>query len=136
MKRSKSATTLIVAIAVFFVAYASVKVGRTGTSRPTEVTIQRSSSDLEVELITLRPSGCEPAEITRSRGAFVLFVDDRTGRESSTLSLVNTNGDRMKEARTTKKRSEWHDLIDLTPGVYLLVDAANSQTSCRITIQP
>lgn len=133
MKRSKSATTLIVAIAVFFVAYASVKVGRTGTSRPT---IPRSSSDLEVELITLRPSGCEPAEITRSPGAFVLFVDDRTGRESSTLSLVKTNGDRMKEARTTKKRSEWHDLIDLTPGVYLLVDAANSQTSCRITILP
>lgn len=136
MKRSKSTTTLIVGIAVFFVVYASVKVGRTGTSQPSEVTIKPSSPDLEVELISLRPSGCEPAEITRSRGAFVLFIDDRTGRESSTLSLVKTNGDRMKQARTTKKRSEWQDLIDLTPGVYLLVDAANPQTSCRITILP
>ncbi len=134
MKRSKLTSTLIIAIAAFVVVYGSVKVGRTGNSRPTET--QGPADELEVELVTLRPSGFEPTEITRPRGAFVLFVDDRTQKESSTLSLMRVSGDRMKEVRTSRKRSEWHDLIDLTPGDYLLVDADNSQMSCRITILP
>ncbi len=128
MRRSKLTSALLLAIAAFFVAYGSVKVGRTGASQP--------SDELEVELVTLRPSGFEPVEITRPRGAFVLFVDDRTQRESSTLNLMRVSGERMKEARTSKNRSEWHDLIDLTPGVYLLVDEVSSQSRCQITILP
>ena len=116
---------IIVAILVPIVAYA---------------TLQRVSSNdappSEIELITLRPSGFEPAEVTRPKGAFVLFIDDRSGREESSLVLQRVNGGQLRAIGLQRKKSEWNDVVDLTPGTYVLQDANNSELRCQITILP
>jgi hypothetical protein len=94
------------------------------------------NSQLEVELVTLRPAGFEPAEITRPKGPFVLFIDDRSGTESSSLVLKRMNNERLRAIILGRKKSDWHDVLDFAPGTYLLQDAANSELRCQITILP
>ena len=94
------------------------------------------SSQLEVELITLRPAGFEPAEITRTKGSFVLVVDDRSGTESSSLVLKRVNNERLRAISLDRKKSDWHDVLDLAPGTYVLQHAANPELRCQITILP
>ena len=90
----------------------------------------------EIELITLRPAGFEPAEITRSKGPFVLFIDDRSGRDNSSLVLQRSNGGQRRAIGLQRQKSEWNDVVDLTPGTYVLQDANNSELRCQITILP
>ena len=117
--------TAILAIGVLFVAFGSFRSNSNSNSQPAEV-----------ELITLRPAGFEPAEITRPKGAFVLFVDDRSGRDNSSLVLQRVNGERLRTVSLQRKKSEWNDVIDLTPGTYILQDANNSELRCQIKILP
>jgi len=105
-----------------------------GTTAPAGV-IQGESSNLEVELITIRPEGFEPLQITRPKGAFVLLVDDRSGREGSSLSLQRLKGERLRDLNTNRKKSEWYDLIDLPPGDYVLSDTQNPERRCQITLR-
>ena len=117
--------TAILAIGVLFVTFGSFRSNSTRNSQPAEV-----------ELITLRPAGFEPGEITRPKGAFVLFVDDRSGRENSSLVLQRVNGERVRAVSLQRKKSDWNDVVDLTPGTYVLQDANNSELRCQITILP
>ena len=98
-----------------------------------------SSNDFqpsEIELITLRPAGFEPAQVTRPKGSFVLFIDDRSGRENSSLIFQPVNGGQRRAIGLERKRSEWNDVVDLTPGTYVLQDVNNSELRCQITILP
>ncbi len=105
-----------------------VRSGRTETNL--------TSSDVEVELVTLQPYGIEPAEIERPKGPFVLLVDDRTGRETSSLTIQRVTGDRVRELKTNNRKSELYDVLDLPPGKYVLTNAATPEASCQITIHP
>ena len=125
-RRISLAVTAILAIIVPIGTYAALR-GATANSPPT--------SSLEVELITLRPAGCEPAEIIRPKDPFVLFIDDRSGKETS-LVLQRVNGERVRSVHINRKKSEWQDVLDLTPGNYVLQDATNSELRCQITILP
>jgi len=115
----------VVAILVSIVAYATVSRVSSNDSQPSEI-----------ELITLRPAGFEPAELTRPKGPFVLFIDDRSGRENSSLILQRVNGGQLRAIGIQRKRSQWNDVVDLTPGSYVLQDANNAELRCQITIQP
>lgn len=127
MRRIPSSLLAAIAIlttGVLFVTLGSLRSGPTGDS-PTEV-----------ELITLRPAGFEPSEIVRPKGAFVLFIDDRSGRENSSLVLQRVNSERLRAISLYRKKSEWNDVVDLSPGNYVLQDASNSDLRCQITILP
>ena len=119
------ALTAILIIGVLLVAFAGLRDDTTRDSQPTEV-----------ELVTLRPSQLEPAEITRAKGAFVLFIDDRSGRENSSLVLQRVNGERLRAVSVQRRKSQWNEVVDLTPGTYVLQDANNSELRCQITILP
>jgi len=97
--------------------------------------LQPTPTQLEVELVTLRPAGFEPSEITRPKAPFVLFVDDRSGKDTA-LVLQRINGERLRTINLNRKKSEWHSMIDLPPGNYVLQDAGNSELRCQITILP
>lgn len=89
----------------------------------------------EVELITLRPAGFEPAEIIRRKDPFVLFIDDRSGKETS-LVVQRVQGERLRAINLNRKKSEWSDVLDLSPGTYDLHDARNPEFRCQIIILP
>jgi hypothetical protein len=124
-RRSLLAAIAIVAVGVLFVTLASWRGGSTDNSQPAEI-----------ELITLRPAGFEPSEITRPKGAFVLFLDDRSGKDKSSLVLQRVNGERLRSINLERKKSNWNDVFDLTPGTYILQDGSNSELRCQITILP
>ena len=95
-----------------------------------------SSQATEVELITLKPAGFEPAEITRAKAPFVLFVDDRSGQDNSSLELKQLNGQRVRAVSLSRRKSNWNDVVDLAPGTYVLQDTNNAELRCQITILP
>ena len=123
--RSLFAAIAILAIGALVVTLGTLRRTSTGDSEPTEI-----------ELITLRPAGFEPAEITRPKGPVVLFIDDRSGRENSSLLLQRSNGGQLRAIGLQRKKTEWNDVVDLTPGTYILQDANNSELRCQITILP
>jgi hypothetical protein len=108
------------------------------TNTPTIVTnsFQGAADNLEVELITLRPYGFEPSEIIRPKGPFIVFVEDRSGRIDSSLSLQRLNGEHLREINISRMKSEWHDVINLPAGEYILTDSSNPESHCQITILP
>jgi|SRR5215213_2486011 len=123
--RSLVLATAILGIGFLFVTLGGFRSASTSNSQP-----------VEVELITLRPAQFEPAEITRPKGAFVLFIDDRSGKENSSLVLQCVKGERLRTVSLQRKKSEWNDVVDLTPGTYILQDANDSELRCQITILP
>ncbi len=88
---------------------------------------------VETELITLRPTGFEPAEITRPAGEFILMVENNSGKPIS-LRFARETGERLHEARVTREEPDWNELVDLRPGRYLLTEADHPKWKCRLTI--
>lgn len=90
----------------------------------------------EAELITILPSGFEPAEITRPRGKFLLVIDNRSGLGDVTWRLDREAGGRLHEVRLSGGRLHSGQFEDLPPGTYLLTEAGHLDWTCRIRITP
>ena len=88
----------------------------------------------EIEVITIRPAGFEPQEITRPKGPFGLAVENRTGLENVILRLDREGGGRLQERQVTRKELNWKQRVNLPPGTYTLTEANNPDWVCRITI--
>ncbi|MBA2704350.1 MAG: hypothetical protein H0U60_10910 [Blastocatellia bacterium] len=96
---------------------------------------QQGRERLQAELITLRPTGFEPAEITRQQGPFLLAVDNRTGTdEDLTLIVERVNGPREHEVKQMGRRIRWRKVMDLQPGDYWLKVAEHPEWACHIAI--
>jgi len=52
------------------------------------------------------------------------------------LLLQRSNGGQRRAIGLQRQKSEWNDVVDLTPGTYILQDANNSALRCQITILP
>ena len=91
-------------------------------------------SQMEAEIITITPRGFEPAEITRPKGAFILVVDNRSDLEEVNFRLGREAGDRLKEVRAPREHPDWDEVVDLTPGSYVLTEADHPDWLCRINI--
>lgn len=91
---------------------------------------------IEGEIITITRGGFEPAELTRPMGRFGLFVQNRSGLEEVTLRLDRVAGSRLREVPVPREKLDWDDVIDLTPGRYVLTEANNPDWVCNITITP
>lgn len=95
---------------------------------------QDTPAPLEAELITIRPTGFEPSEINRPPGRFFLSIEDRSGSDSSDLSLSSEAGARLLEVHTSVESPDWSDVLNLPPGTYLLTEAGHPEWVCRLTI--
>jgi hypothetical protein len=89
---------------------------------------------VEVQVITVRPRGFEPSNITRPAGIFLLAVDNRSGLDELLLRLDREAGNRVHEQRVPRKKLDWRGAFDLTPGHYVLTEANNPDWVCHITI--
>jgi hypothetical protein len=94
----------------------------------------RPIADFESELITITPHGFEPREITRPQGRFLLMIDNRSDLAATSLSLTREAGPRTHEMRVPREEPNWSDVVDLTPGRYVLTEADHSSWGCLITI--
>lgn len=95
---------------------------------------QSNRERVETELVTIRPTGFEPAEISRVQGRFLLAVDNRAGLEEVTLRLDRVAGNRLRDVKVPRRKLDWREFVDLTPGRYVLSEAAHPEWNCTITI--
>lgn len=90
---------------------------------------------VEVAVVTIRPDGFEPTEITRSKGLFFLAVENRSGLQTMQIRIDDQAGNRLQDAQMPIQKHDWHKGLDLPPGRYTLSEAYHPDWSCRITIE-
>jgi hypothetical protein len=93
-------------------------------------------SSPEARLITFQPYGFEPSEVTLKAEPFLLAVDNRSGVHEPVFRVDRVAGDRLHEVRMAKGRLAWRQLVNLSPGDYVLTEATHPDLVCRITITP
>jgi hypothetical protein len=89
-----------------------------------------------VLLVTLRPSGFAPKLITRPQGRFLLTVDNRSGLNEMFLRLDSLTFNRVIDRHVSRERLNLRQVVDLTPGQYLLTEANHPNWICAIAITP
>jgi hypothetical protein len=87
-------------------------------------------------MVTLRPWGFEPQEITRPPGPFVLAVDNHSELDQLEISLDVESGPKVHAVDVSKNKFKWRKKLALPPGVYVLRETSHPEWLCRITIQP
>jgi hypothetical protein len=138
--------TIVLSAAIFFAVEAYSRrpenkhLGSESASSPPSGTLPRpptlQSERVEVELITILPSGFEPKEITRPAGLFALAVENRSGLEDSELFLETESGSRLHNAHMPNRKLDWKQGLDLSPGSYVLGEVSHPEWRCVITITP
>ena len=93
---------------------------------------------LEAERISLRPTGFEPAIITRPAGRFLLAINDRSGDSDTQITFARETGERLHtiRMRDTARKHEWRNVIDVPPGSYVVYEASHPEWTCRIVLTP
>lgn len=86
------------------------------------------------ELLTIRPHGFEPAQITRKAGQFFLAIENRSQVEELSLGFDRVGGQRFQEVRVQRGRPDMSSTVGLPPGDYNLTEASHPGWTCRITI--
>ncbi|HZI86642.1 MAG TPA: hypothetical protein VFD48_07390 [Pyrinomonadaceae bacterium] len=86
-------------------------------------------------VLTLKPEGFIPAEVTRVPGRFQLSVDNRSEVEQLTLHFKGADGTLLREIRILRGGSDWSELFDLAPGDYTLFEANHANWVCAFTIR-
>lgn len=134
-------------IGLVLVVWAGNRRASTTISPPPAVTRQAHSSSIQsippsgtstqrmdIEVITIRPTGFERTQITRPKGRFGIAVENRSGLADLVLRLDQEGGPRLRQGQLSSKNLNWKDVLDLLPGHYVLTEASNPNWLCRITI--
>ena len=136
-----SRTRLLVIIAAITCAAVSAAAARSwlgAPAAPPTPTPQGNSTQgmLETERVTIRPTGFEPAQITRPRGEFILAADNLSGLREVSLLLERESGERVRDRRITMEQFKWRARLDLHPGRYVIREAGHPDWTCALTITP
>ena len=92
-------------------------------------------ANLEGEVVTLRPSGFQPKQITRPAGPFLLLIENDSQVPSLTLRLSRQVGPQLRAVSVRREERDWSDIVDLPPGNYVVTEASHPAWACHITIQ-
>jgi hypothetical protein len=95
---------------------------------------QSDKEQVEVEVITVRPNGFDPREITRPQGPFMLAINNRSGTTELALQLTRVQGNRIHEVRLPKGRIRWNKVVDLPPGDYVLTEQNHPNWICHLKL--
>jgi hypothetical protein len=124
---------LSAALTLGVLALATVKLNSAGHDSA-EARGNPSRPQAELLPVMLRAGGFVPREITKSAGEYVLSVNDQSGTPGLELRLARENGERTHEAKLSRRKPYWRQLLRLTPGTYLITEANHPEWSCRITV--
>jgi hypothetical protein len=106
----------------------------TNNGRSSPMLVSAQPARVEAELITILPTGFEPAQITRPSGKFLLAVENRSGISQIDFQLSAESGNRIVEVSRTWERSDWSDVVNPPPGRYVLTERNHPAWQCVITI--
>ena len=98
-------------------------------------TITLPQPRIEKVTITLGPNGFEPAEINRTAFRMLVFVHRKSAMRGITTRLQRAEGGQLRDLPAPRRGAPFIELLDLTPGSYVLSDAANPGTACRINVR-
>ena len=129
----KKAFTLLFTLTLVFTAAGAARSLLSGGRR---APVAAARPDVEAELITLGPDGFQPSELTRPKGRVYLVVDNMTDLPALDLRLSREAGHSLREVSVPRGQADWTELLDLTPGTYVLREAANPQWACRLVVTP
>jgi hypothetical protein len=132
-------TLLLVAVIAFaIVVFASEHILRQPVVvRPAAMTkeanLQRRSSVIETELITVTRRGFEPTTISRPEGKFILMIENPAWRNLN-LRFSRDSGESVNQIRASREEPDWNEVQDLRPGRYVLTEQNHPEWTCLITI--
>jgi len=95
---------------------------------------QGPQTPVQAELITVTPTGFEPSELTRPKGRFLLAIDNQSGLDEVEFYFERETAGRVNVPLSRRGRLAWREIVDLTPGTYLLRATNDESWRCRITI--
>ena len=98
-------------------------------ARPAPAVAGTTPQRLEVEIVTLKAGGFEPAELRRPQGRFILGVDNRTGLDEVELRLESENGARLPALGARRRKLSWRDSVHPPPGRYVISEASHPEWS-------
>lgn len=103
---------------------------------PTEAATmdQGLQSPIQAELITITPTGFEPAALTRPKGRFLFAIDNRSGLDEVEFYFERETGARVNVPLSRRGKLAWREIVDLTPGTYILRATNDESWRCRLTI--
>jgi hypothetical protein len=153
-KRASSTTPLLIAALVLVIgltASAMAWLAPANKVLPSALTIKAEASSsaspqqsLEAQedeqvakalLLTIRPAGFEPAEVTLPADSYLLVVQNRSGLRGVTLRLDEESRGRLLEM-SLKARLDWRRRVNLRPGNYTISSADNPEWLCHVTVTP
>jgi hypothetical protein len=105
---------------------------RSRAGRAPAETHSAQRAQVETEIITLRPTGFEPAEISRPGGRFLLAVNDRSGLGEVSYRLEREDGQMLREVRKRADRQDWREPVLLHHGTYRLSVVGHPEWVCTI----
>lgn len=87
-----------------------------------KTSVPQTQERVEAEIVTLRPWGFEPKEITRPKGKFLLAINNQSQKaEQLTFSFTEDRGKKLKEVKLdVRGKHRANNLYDLNPGRYQL----------------
>ena len=98
--------------------------------------VQGAEAPIQAELITVTPTGFEPSELTRPKGRFLLAIDNQSGLDEMEFYFERETGGRVNVPLSRRGKIAWREIVDLTPGTYILRATNDESWRCRISITP
>ena len=96
--------------------------------------VQGPQASIQAELITVTPTGFEPSELTRPKGRFLLAIDNQSGLDEVEFYFERETSGRVNVPLSRRGKIAWREIVDLTPGTYILGATNDESWRCRITI--
>jgi hypothetical protein len=112
----------------------SVLATKPATSRK-PVRPQQGPTVTESVLLTITPRGFDITEITVAEGPFFLLVENRSGVPEMSLRVNQAAGLLVKAADVSREVVDWVELLDLTPGSYVLSESGHPGKVCNLTVK-
>lgn len=91
---------------------------------------------VSVELLTLKPTGFDPSEITVPNKPFLLVIENRAGVRDISFRFDKEVGARLNNIQVPYKRTSWSGLVNLPPGKYKMAELAHPEWSFTLTVAP
>lgn len=89
---------------------------------------------VQSQAIIYSRQGFHPAQITRPAGKVVLFIENRSDNKTPKFQLFVENGPKVQEKQALASKVSLAQVLDLTPGTYVLTEASRTSVSCRIVV--